>query len=69
MNSTFSITATASSPAGLQAEIDRAVEAAIEQAIPRQSRGVLVTRLDHSTVTVELSDAVPYGTTLEADLR
>jgi hypothetical protein len=49
----------------LEEAVDEAIQAAIRNG---RHHGVLVTRLDHRTFTVELTDAVPYGTTEERDL-
>lgn len=49
----------------LENELDRAVEGAIREALKEPGRGVLVTRHDHQTFTVELSHDVPHGTISE----
>ena len=49
----------------LEAELDRAVEEAIQAALKYPDRGVMVTRHDHQTFTVELSHEVPHGTISE----
>ena len=51
----------------LEDELDRAVEGAIREA-RNNGRGVLVTRQDHKTFTVELSREVPHGTITELAL-
>ena len=52
----------------LEDRLDRAVEDAIREALRKPGRGVLVTRHDHETFTVELSSAVPHGTISELAL-
>ena len=52
----------------LEDELDRAVEGAIQEALKNPGRGVLVTRHDHETFTVELSNDVPHGTISELAL-
>ncbi|MDQ0103095.1 hypothetical protein J2T10_002752 [Paenarthrobacter nicotinovorans] len=49
----------------LQAAVDRAMIEAMVFPV----RGILVTRHDHNSFTVTLSESVPFGTTLELDLR
>jgi hypothetical protein len=53
----------------LQNELDRALEEAIREALKNPGPGVLVTRHDHRTFTVELSRDVPHGTITELDLH
>lgn len=53
----------------LERQLDRAVNEAIREAQASPSRGILMTRHDHSNFIVELSADVPYGTTIERDLR
>jgi hypothetical protein len=52
----------------LENQLDLAVDAAIREALNSPGRGVLVTRHDHKTFTVELSDEVPQGTITELAL-
>jgi len=52
----------------LENQLDLAVDAAIREALNRPGRGVLVTRHDHQTFTVELSPEVPQGTITELAL-
>ena len=52
----------------LEDELDRAVEAAIREALRNPGPGVLVTRHDHETFSVELSEEVPPGTIAELAL-
>ena len=52
----------------LENQLDLAVDAAIREALTRPGRGVLVTRHDHQTFTVELSPEVPQGTITELAL-
>lgn len=49
----------------LESELDRAVEEAIQEALKNPGRGVMVTRHDHQTFTVELSHDIPHGTISE----
>jgi hypothetical protein len=49
----------------LETELDRAVEEAIQEALKNPGRGVMVTRHDHQTFTVELSQDIPHGTISE----
>ncbi|KRE76675.1 hypothetical protein ASG79_17775 [Arthrobacter sp. Soil761] len=53
----------------LDTKVDKAVAAAIEAASRHGRQGILVSRQDHRTLTVELSDTVPYGQIKEVDLR
>ncbi|NUP73400.1 MAG: hypothetical protein HOQ07_01900 [Sinomonas sp.] len=53
----------------LESDLDRAVDAAIERAIAAPGQGILVTRHDHSTFTVEVTADVPQGIIAERDLR
>lgn len=52
----------------LEDRLDLAVEEAIRQALRSPGNGVLVTRHDHETFTVELSNDVPHGTISELAL-
>ncbi|UZX03059.1 hypothetical protein F8G81_10970 [Arthrobacter sp. CDRTa11] len=49
----------------LEDELDQAVEGAIREAHNAPGHGVLVTRHDDKTFTVELSHEVPHGTISE----
>ncbi|WP_454810548.1 hypothetical protein [Paenarthrobacter nitroguajacolicus] len=49
----------------LENALDRAVENAILQGYNNPGCGIMVTRHDHRTFTVELSPDVPYGTIFE----
>jgi hypothetical protein len=53
----------------LDEQLDIAVERAIEHALRSPKSGVLVTRHDNERISVQLSDEVPFGTTIERDLR
>lgn len=53
--------------ADLLARLDTAVESAQAAAILDGKNGVLITRHDHSTFSVEISPEVPYGLTIERD--
>ena len=52
----------------LEAELDRAVDHAIQHALANRGSGILVTRHAPGTFTVELSADVPHGTIAELDL-
>ena len=52
----------------LENQLDVAVDAAIREALNSPGRGVLVTRHDHQTFSVELSHEVPQGTITEMAL-
>lgn len=53
----------------LEPALQCAVEKAIAQAMLDPVRGIQVTRHDHSSFTVTLTESVPFGTTVELDLR
>lgn len=63
----YSVTLTAADPETRDRKLDEAVDEAIAKAIAAGGHGVLVTRRDHRTFTVELTESVPYGTTQELD--
>jgi hypothetical protein len=67
----FSIFIRAAGRRELDERLDRAVEHAIGRAFnrPEPGLGILVSRHDHRTVTVELTDQVEPGTIIERDLR
>lgn len=52
----------------LENELNAEVNAAIEKAIRNPGQGLLVTRHDRETFTIELSGDVPQGTIHELDL-
>jgi hypothetical protein len=52
----------------LENQLDLAVDAAIREALNSPGLGVLVTRHDNKTFTVELSHEVPHGTISELAL-
>lgn len=52
----------------LENQLDLAVDAAIREALNGPGHGVLVTRHDNKTFTVELSHEVPPGTISELTL-
>ena len=56
------------SPKVLEAELDRVVAEAIQQALANPGLGILVTRHAPGTFTVELSCNVPQGIIAELDL-
>lgn len=66
--SAFSFTLKAPFSESLDSELDRAVQAAIIEALKGGTQGIRVTRHNHTTFTVELADDVAFGTTLEVDL-
>lgn len=53
----------------LDAELNSAVEEAVLVAMSNPVHGVLVTRHDHKTYSVELTADVDYGITIERDLQ
>lgn len=53
----------------LEKKLDQAIDAAIEAASGRPGLGILVSRHDRQTLTVELTKEVPYKTIVERDLR
>lgn len=55
--------------ATLECQLDEAVERAIVRALASPGIGVLLTRHDHNTFSVSLSDQIPAGLTYELDLR
>ena len=63
------ITVTVTDRASMERKLDEAVTFAKSQAIHERRQGVLVTRHDHSTFTISLTDMVPFGLTREADQR
>lgn len=65
----YSIRLTVPDRESLDLELDRTVDEAILAALEDRGRGILVTRHDHDSFTVELSTEVPFGITLERDLR
>lgn len=69
MKTNYPITFTITNGHDLDLVLDAAVEAAIEQAIQGPRAGILVTRHTHSSFTLALNQEVPYGTTMERDMR
>ncbi|BCW42694.1 hypothetical protein StoSoilB3_42290 (plasmid) [Arthrobacter sp. StoSoilB3] len=63
-----SVEIVASSTDDIQHELDKAFRTVINQAIPEDERGILVTRHTLTTFTVELSPDVPRRTTFERDI-
>lgn len=59
------IAVTATDRASMERELGEAVAAAMTPAMREGRRGILVTRHDSSSFTVDLSDAVPFGLTCE----
>lgn len=57
----------AENPQSLQDGLDQAVQQIREAASPGDPRGILITRRSRWLFTVEASDDVPYGTTMEKD--
>lgn len=57
------------SPAEIADSITTAVEIARDHSVNEGWQGILVTRHGPDTYTVNLSADVPYGVTLERDLR
>jgi hypothetical protein len=60
---TMAITATDRS--GMERQLDEAVAVARTRAMREGRQGILVTRHAYDSFTVALSDAVPFGVTLE----
>ncbi|ALE07731.1 hypothetical protein AL755_10145 [Arthrobacter sp. ERGS1:01] len=58
-------TITATNRTAMDEELNAAVHAATKRAIRDGRRGILVTRVDFASFTVELSPDVPYGFTYE----
>jgi hypothetical protein len=65
----FGLTVTASNRHTMDLELDSAVAKVREQAALDGRQGILVTRHAPDFFTVALSDEVPYGVTVERDLR
>ena len=63
-----SIEIVARSSDDIQSELDKAFRMVINQALPEDERGILVTRHTLTTFTVELSPEVPSRTTYERDI-
>jgi hypothetical protein len=59
------IAVTATDRASMERQLDEAVSVAIARAMHERRRGILVTRHDHDSFTVALSNAVPFGLTRE----
>lgn len=53
----------------LESNLDHAVADAIQRALVNPGKGILVTRHDHETFTIELTDRVEAGLIREADAR
>ncbi|MDD1475390.1 MULTISPECIES: hypothetical protein [Micrococcaceae] len=56
---------TATDRTGMERQLDEAVSVARTLAMHEGRLGILVTRHDCDSFTVDLSDAVPFGLTLE----
>jgi hypothetical protein len=69
MTSSYSINIAVGDRHDLDEQLDIAVERAIEHALRSPGPGVLVTRHDNERISVQLSGEVPFGTTIERDLR
>lgn len=67
--SPYTVSVTITRREDLERQLDLASGKAIREAQVSSNRGILVTRHDHGSFTVELSAEVPYGTTIERDLR
>ncbi|WP_427172815.1 hypothetical protein [Arthrobacter sp. 92] len=67
MNTTadLTITVTASDPVSIKNQLDDAVTLAMARAMRDGSHGILITQNGYGSFTVTLSDAVPFGVTLE----
>lgn len=64
-DNTFSTTLTITDRASMDQQLDAAVAAALARALISKSHGILVTRHSQEKFTVALSEAVPYGETME----
>jgi hypothetical protein len=51
--------------ANMERQLNNAVDVLKSKAQQERRRGILVTRLNHDSFTVALSDAVPFGLTRE----
>jgi hypothetical protein len=69
MRTTFElpIAVTATDRASMDRQLDAAETVARKWAMREGRQGILVTRHDHGSFTVALSDAVPFGLTREHD--
>lgn len=54
--------------ADLQQQLDEAVDAALKHALQNGGPGILVTKHDFRSFTVDLSGDVPFGLTREREL-
>lgn len=63
----YRVTVTASCRQELESQLDRAINNGITKALNSKSQGIVLTRHNYTTFTVELSHEVPFGTTLERD--
>ncbi|GAA5201898.1 hypothetical protein GCM10023346_47380 [Arthrobacter gyeryongensis] len=61
----LTIAVIAADRAGMQRELDEAVNVAVAKAMQDQRCGILVTRHGFKRFTVTLTDAVPFGLTRE----
>ncbi|MDP9906023.1 hypothetical protein, partial [Arthrobacter bambusae] len=59
------ITVTVTDRASMEHQLDEALTVAMTRAVHEGRRGILVTRQGFGSFTVALSDAVPFGLTLE----
>ncbi|MFJ4029561.1 hypothetical protein ACIPWF_19450 [Paenarthrobacter sp. NPDC089989] len=59
------ISVTATTRSNMEARLDAAVIVAKRAAMRNGTQGILVTRLDYGSFTVDLSDSVPFGLTRE----
>ncbi|AMM34443.1 hypothetical protein SA2016_3786 [Sinomonas atrocyanea] len=64
----YAVTLEIDSREGLEAELDRIVDQAIQHALANPGHGILVTRRAHGSFAIELSADVPQGTIAELDL-
>lgn len=61
----FTISITATDRAGMECQLDEAVDRAKALALQEGGQGILVTRTSPGSFTVALSDMVPFGLTRE----
>lgn len=65
----YSVTLSVTERSDLEPSLDRAVGSAIQHALTAPGKGIRVTRHDHETFTIELTDDVEPGLIREVDAR
>lgn len=66
-SSPYKATVLASCRGELESQLSRAVQDGIAAALKCKTGGLLITRLDYTTFTVEVGHDIPFGITLERD--